>query len=64
MFSDLVDHLRMSSSNVWHHLGRIAEADIELTTLSAFLHTVCHEVIIQLALDDMTRACGEGGVLI
>lgn len=54
----------MSGSNDWVHLSRIAEVEIEWTTLDAFLGMVCQKVVGHLASDDMTRVCGVGSVLI
>lgn len=60
MFLYLGDHLRTSGFRVQEHSGRIAEVEIEVTTLGALLCTVRHVVISH----DMIRVCGEGGVLV
>lgn len=53
--------------SVWkcrEHLGRIAEVMIELMASGAFLWTVHHGVLSQLARDGMTLVCSEDGVFI
>lgn len=64
MYSYLVDHFRMSNSKVRERLGCIAEVEIELTTLGAFLWTVRHGLVSRLAPDEMTRVCGDDGALV
>lgn len=45
-------------------LVRVAEFEMALTTLVAFLQTDRHAVVTRLAPDDMTHVCGNDGVLI
>lgn len=44
-------------------LGRMAEVKNEVTTLGAFMWTVCQEVISHSAPKEINRVCGDGGVL-
>lgn len=55
-------HLRTSDSKDPEHLGRVAEVEIELTTLGELLRMFRHGVVSQLAPGDMTRGCGEDGI--
>lgn len=63
MFSYREDYLRMSVSNVRDHLDRMAKVGIKLKILSALLLTEHHAVVHCLATDNMTRICGNYGVL-
>lgn len=63
MTSYLSDHLCLSGSKVWEHLGRIAEVEMELTSVGALLETVCQSDVYCLALDYMPHFCGGNGVL-
>lgn len=64
MFSYLTDQVCMSGLRVREHLSCIAEVDIEVAKLEAFLRTVRHGVTSRLTPDGMTRVCGEGVDLI
>lgn len=64
MFSHLAIHHRVSGSKVREHICGIAEIEIEVTTLRAFLRTIRFEEISRLAPYDMTRVCRDGGVFI
>lgn len=55
MLSNLVDHPRMLSSRVQEHLSDIAEVEIAVTTLDAFLRTVRYGVISRFTPDALTR---------
>lgn len=54
----------MSVSRVCENTGRMAEAEMALTTLGAFLETVRQGVVNPLATEYVTRVCGNYGVLI
>lgn len=64
MFSYLEDHLRTLDLKVQENLGRVAEVEIELRTLGAFLQTAHHGVASQLAPYNVTYARSEVGLLI
>lgn len=63
LFLYLSDYFRISFATVREHLGRIAEVEKELTTLGAFHRIVRYGVVNRLALDNITRVCGNEGVL-
>lgn len=54
----------MSGSKVQDHFSRRAEGVNELTTLGAFLRTVCPGVVSWQTPDDMTRVCDDVDVVI
>lgn len=60
----VADHLRSSGLKVREYLGRMAEVEIEMSTLGAFLRTVRRKVFNCSAMDNMTRVYGSNGVLI
>lgn len=64
MFLYFADHLRMSASKDWGYLGRIADIEIEETTLGVFLRTNRYGVLSRSTSDDITRVCREGGILV
>lgn len=63
MFLYLADRLHMSVSRIREDMVRIAEVELEGTTLAAFRRKVRHGLIILIASDVMPYVCGEGGVL-
>lgn len=48
----------MSGSTVRQNLGRMAEVEIELTNLGAFLRTVRNGVVNRFGTSNMTRVWG------
>lgn len=64
VFYCLVNHFCLSGLRVREHLGRMAEAEMKLTTLGAFFRTVCHAVGNHLPTEDVNCVCGYDGVLI
>lgn len=52
----------MSGSKVREHLGLMAEVELKLMMIEAFLWTVRHGVVTRLAMDDMLRVLGNAGV--
>lgn len=63
MLSYLADLLCLSVSRIWEYLRRIAEIEIDVTTLGVLLRTVRLGLISRIALEDMIRVSGEGFVL-
>lgn len=63
MFFSLASHLRMSGLRVHERLDRIAEVEIELTTLGGVLRAVRHVVVNRLPMEDISCVCGNDGVL-
>lgn len=57
-------HVGFDNPRVLEHLGCIAQVEIKVTTLGAFLQAVLDVVISRLGLADMTCVYGKGGVLI